>query len=595
MHLYPICMMRQWNQSLQMHVNSFNAGHTILHWKKNGSDIENELELTSSMVTLNSFESEATYWFWTVGDDGTESRRMRVHILAESPSKIIERILSYSNVEQKERWAIIIINRLKRDFSEHPETPIIDYLRSYMDETDDLQDYERIFYYELMYIAERYHNMLNIAMNSSLEVYPTITYSGKFKLKTKEDVGRIRLYSVTSSGELNYLPSIIKEATDFTDTLAISLKEGTLNRIIPMSADDEDNWLNYFIHYQYDEDRTSELWQDDVDALDKLDQIMTDDAELAMSDIDMSSEDKENWKLEQAKEPYDFIVPRPTIISANPDSAFCTIGIPNWGLLKASGKQFYLSNRESDLLLRDDFDNLTPIVNSEVIVDRAGKYVDGNQFFYIQAENGNIISRLTRQDFLASEPEEYREKARLVQFNIYEKRLRSTVRYYLPSAENYIVDLLAKFRTDDSADIDEIYLYLLAEIPRTYEDRDNADKLMFVILEDWNSNFNVKTDFFAEYPKYYYATDTFVFPPSKNDYLLCVGSIDFNTDKAIPTMSYYASSKYQSIQLQTRSLKYYFMYAIDLTNFKRSGFLFVDTYNHTDPIVYRSGIIYERM
>lgn len=592
--LYPICMIRQWHHSLQMHINSFADGHRILYWQLDGSDIEKMMYLSESMVTLNEFTKEGVYWFWTIGPDGEESRRVRVYLQCETPDRIIDRILGYSKVEQKKRWASLVLLKLRQDFSAHPEIPLIQYLRNYMESTEDLQDYERDFYYELMFIAERYYNTMNIAMNASLGIYPVITYGGRFQLKTKERISGFRLYSVQPNNTLRYLPPVLKDDNDSKDTLSIPPNAGDLIQIIPQAEGAKNVWLNHFLHYQFDEKRTAELWQKAVDEKDQLEQQMLEDTELAFNSLELTEEDKGNWKLERAKTPYDFIVSRP-IMDVTDRASFCSVQIPNWELLKATGQQFYLACRESDLLLRDDFDRLTPITSEEVIVDRISQYVEGNQYFYIQAQNGKIVSRLTRHDFLSDDPEDYREKNRALYFSLYEKRLRSALRYYLPEAETYIADLLSRFRSMPSVDIDEAYQYLLSEIPHSYEHRDDADKLMFVILEDWLSNFNVDTDFFEAWPKYYYSTDNLVFPPSKKNYLLCVGTMDFDSKEPTPKMSYYRSSPYQAIQLQVRSLKYYYLYAIDLESFHRSGFLYIDTYDHVDPIIYRSGINYERM
>ena len=70
--------------------------------------------------------------------------------------------------------------------------------------------------------------------------------------------------------------------------------------------------------------------------------------------------------------------------------------------------------------------------------------------------------------------------------------------------------------------------------------------------------------------------------------------MDVDSDNEMPYMKYYRSSSMQAIQFQVRNLKHYFMYAIDLHTFHRSGFIYVDTYDHVDPIIYRSRIQYER-
>ena len=592
MHLYPICFIRQWNHSIQMHVNSYNAGHRTLCWQRDGGDVRNEATIDSSSVTLDCFTNEGVYWFWTISPTGTPSRRMRVYIRCETPKQIIDKILGYADIDTKSKWALKILTNLYRDFGEKPSIPLVHYLCDYMANTKDIADYERNWYFKFILMTEKFGNTLNIAMNSSLRTFPILTYSGCLQLSTKHEIGQIRRWAVEEN-QLAYMSTVHKTATDNLKKTLIPVPESSLAHLIPISSGDENNWLNYFIHYQFDEDYMVKFWEETVEALDKISQVIADDVELTADGLELTHEDKENWKLEHAKTPRDFIVSRPMLADTD-RAAYCTAYIPGWELLKATGMPFYVSNREGDLLLLTDFDRLTPITDGAVRLDRARNYIDGNQFFYIQAENGAVVSKLTRHHFQDELSEDYREKNRLIEFGLYEKRLLNSMRYYLPEAETYIRDIIGRFKTIPSVDIDEIYQYLMMEVLRSYEDRENIDKLLFVILEDWHSAFNVDEDFFSEPVKYYYSTDNFVFPASKKDYLLCVGSMNVDSDDKMPTMKYFRSSSMQAIQFQVRDLKHYFMYAIDLKTFHRSGFLYVDTYDHVDPIIYRSRIQYER-
>lgn len=592
MHLHPICFIRQWNHSIQMHINSFNAGHNTLCWQRDGGDVVNEAAIENSHVTLDCFENEGVYWFWTVSPSGVESRRMRVYIRCESPKQIIDRVLGYTDLDRKSKWAVKILTKLYQDFGSKPSIPLVHYLRDAMDSIENIADYEKEWFFKFIVMAERFTNTVNIAMNSSLMTFPVLTYSGCIQLAVKKEIGHIRRWKLAGKN-LDYMPSIYKSTFDSTKPTLIHFPESTLGHIVLIAAGDENNWLNYFVHYQFDEDYMAQFWKETAEALDKVSQVLDDDIELTVHGLDMTHKDKQNWKLERTKTPHDFIVPRP-ILSDMDRAAFCTAQIPGWELLKATKMPFYVSTREGDLLLLNDFDRLTPISGEKVRLDRARNYVDGNQFFYIQAENGAIVSKLTRHDFQDEFSEDYRQKNQLIEFELYEKRLINALRYYLPEAETYVQDILGRFRTIPAVNIDEIYQYLMMEALRTYEDRENIDKLLFVILEDWNSSFNVDADFFETPIKYFYSTDNFVFPASKKDYLLCVGSMDVDSDNELPHMKYYRSSSMQAIQFQVRNLKHYFMYAIDLQTFHRSGFIYVDAYDHVDPIIYRSRIQYER-
>ena len=142
MHLYPICFIRQWNHSIQMHVNSYNAGHRTLCWQRDGGDVRNEATIDSSSVTLDCFTNEGVYWFWTISPTGTPSRRMRVYIRCETPKQIIDKILGYADIDTKSKWALKILTNLYRDFGEKPSIPLVHYLCDYMANTKDIADYE---------------------------------------------------------------------------------------------------------------------------------------------------------------------------------------------------------------------------------------------------------------------------------------------------------------------------------------------------------------------------------------------------------------------------------------------------------------------
>lgn len=591
MILNPICMIRQFGHTLQMHVNSFNSGHDVIYWQYDGEDTINQANIPSAMLYLDVFEREGVYWLWTSGSDG-ESRKMRVYFRADEPSAIIDRILGYTNVEQKKNWARIILTRLRRDFEANPKTPIIEYLYRYMVETTNLQDYERDFYYEFIFMAERYQNRMNIAMNSSLEAFPSLIYGGRLQLKTEKKLASIRILPVDTTGEIQPFPTIYKDIADDSDT-CVSLPEETFGYIIPMAA--EHDWLNYFVHYQFEYDYASEFWGKTVNELEQIDHVIADDIEMTTNGSELTEDDKDIWKLAKAKTPYDFIVPRPIFEDTEPLS-YCIVSIPGWKLLEATNQQFYISTREDDLLLHDDFDTLTPIDKETVVVDRIRKYVDGKQFFYIQDNKGKIVSRLSYHNFQDVFSEEYREKDRQLYFDLYEKRIRNALRYYLPAAEQYVMDLIARFRTIPEVNVDELYKYILTEAVRSYADHENVDKLMFVILEDWHSNFNQDANFFTDSIYYYYAENRFTFPPSDEDeYLLCVETINFDSQDMTPKVEYYHSNSSRAISFYIRGMKYYSIYAINLATYHRSGFLFIDTYDHVDPIIYRNGVTYERV
>lgn len=143
MILTPICMIRQWGQYLQMHINSFSRGHTTLFWTRVGSDVENTIRIQHHDITLQGFETPGVYSFWTTGADG-ESARMNAYIRCDTPTQIIDRILGYiPNQRLKERWAVLILSKLRQDAEASQDTPIAEIIYRQMQSANKLQDYEK--------------------------------------------------------------------------------------------------------------------------------------------------------------------------------------------------------------------------------------------------------------------------------------------------------------------------------------------------------------------------------------------------------------------------------------------------------------------
>lgn len=576
-----------------MHVNSFRYGHDVLKWRLRGNESDvYSMKLKDSMVTLTTIKKHGVYEFWTENADES-SAKVQIFMRLDTPNEIVDKIVDYAELSLDAKWQQDIVLYAKHAFADNPEKPFVEHLKTLMNGTKDLQKYETDFYFALIHMAERYVNALNITMNGWHGARPSLIYGGQFELKMQQQTSEMRVYEVEES-QKKYLYVKHIDINPEPELVMLNASEDTLIQVIPIAFNGKD-WLNVFYHYQFNEDYSAQLWKKACTETDKIEQVMLNDAELSTLKTTLSDDEKKNWKLEQAKNPYDYIFSRPVILSADHET-YITVAIPDYDFMVETGENFYLSIREEDLLFREDFDYLVPITGPIIQVDRGAKNIDGNVFFYIQAKDGKIVSRVTRYDFTNEEMNYYKEDVRLAYFELYERQLCNMVRYYVPSAEIYIKDTLARFRTMSDVDIDCIFQYLFTEIPRSYKDKETIDKLMFVILEDWNSHFNVNSDFFGEQIKYSYAKDVFYFPPESESckYLLCIGTVSYDGAEFKPVMKYY-HSKPETIDIPFRTSHYYFMYAINLENFHRSGFFFIDTHNKIDPIIYRSRIYYERV
>ena len=360
-----------------MHVNSFRYGHTDLKWRIRGN--QNFIwskKLQGSNLTISNLEKAGVYEFWTESESET-SAKVQIDIRMDTPEMIFDKILTYKEIEPSSQWQKEFTASIKLRFSDHPEIPLIRHLLESRNEIHDLQRRESDFFFDLIHMAERYMNALNSTMNAWQRSRPVINYSGQFELKMPQPLETIRLSEVGRAGE-KYLYEKYCDPVSESEYVMLPAPEDTLIKITPVAFNGKD-WLNVFFHYQPDEIRAANLWDKARLDADKLEQIMLDDTEIATLKTKLTESEKKNWKLERAKNPYDFIVSRPAV-TANDSQTFIAVNIPDYDLLAATEKAFYVSVREEDLLFRDDFDYLVPVTGPEVYIDRGARNIDGNVF-----------------------------------------------------------------------------------------------------------------------------------------------------------------------------------------------------------------------
>ena len=112
---------------------------------------------------------------------------------------------------------------------------------------------------------------------------------------------------------------------------------------------------------------------------------------------------------------------------------------------------------------------------------------------------------------------------------------------------------------------------MIARMNMTQGDWISRPQVFFGIMEEYLGNFTLDRNFFLDDVTFYHATSIFTFPRIKDkDYVLAVCS--FNKYNNNVEENYYPSFN-TSIEIQTTEYDYTIMYAIDKSNYRRSGFI----------------------
>ena len=489
----PICFIHQWNDSVKLHINSFRQGNELLIWQFKGELETHKVPILEPEITVEGLNKEGVYYFWTYNKKKKEiSEKYNVYVKNQSNEDIIDKALDLAEIKVSHKWQKEYVDRLKEAMVEEPSIPLFVHLYNFKNEKE-LEDYEEEFFTKLLYIAERLHNSDNICMNKAAKKYPVVKYKGNLNIKLN-DADHFIMQDYFESSP----PVYLKAEKDGTD---INIRENILTSIT--SVNEEGDWLYRFIYYQTNPDFSEKLWDSEMENQSELEKAILASAELDFAGMEMTDEDIRNHNLINARSPYDYAMSAPVMedIIAVDELSFT---IPDYDMIEKSEKDFYLACREEDIIFEEAKDALTPIDNKLISLSREKNYVMGNQFFWIQSEDGKLVSKILRYDFDNEDGGEFLEKEREIQINIYKKHLISLIRRYIPEAENFVSDYIDSYAADISyGPAENVYRYLLKMIPVYYPG--NKNKLMFIITEDHNSSFNRNTDFFENPVQYVYS------------------------------------------------------------------------------------------
>lgn len=582
---FPIYFKRQYDDKLELHINSFKDEHNTLYYFLQGSDVINKIELTSSKIILEKIDKAGIYNFYTKGTL-SKSKTMKLYFHKLRPNEIFDIILKENNIldSKDDGWKNKYVNTIKRQFVDNPEKPLIEYIIDLFKTVEDIEDDEILFFYSLIYGAQTYLNNLSYAMNLSTGYTNTPYYNGEFNINFKNHVESVSLFAYDCDiKQYRYESHVVTK-----ESYRINSCNDVLYKILLKSQDN--SICGQFYYYQFNDKYSSELWHNHKDRLDDLKNNVIGNINLSSYLTTLSDAEKIYYLKEKYIEPQNKICSHLEIVK---NCDYVEVFTKDYDFVKEANKKYYVTTIEDDVMTEDIYRHNTEITNSIVRIDKTENYMSGNTLFFITDSEGAIISPITRFNVSDSEDMiEYNTNKSMVDFEIYKNHLTDTLKSLMPEVIPFITDRILYLYNKTDFNIDELYENLILEVIIYYVDRQKMTNIIYAILYDYISYFEHGPYIINDKVKYAYSRDIFTFPVNnENEYVVCVGILD-NENNYIKQ---YYHSKNTGLSIETRDNMFSWMFAIDLKDYSLSGFILIDSRNHVNPTILTDNIQIERM
>ena len=589
MNQHPICFKRQYDNIVQLYVNIFKEGYTMLaiYPEKNPLNV-NVIIITSPDVSVELPTEEGVYIFQAVNiNKSISTNPMSLYLDYVNTEEEIAAILKYvPDLNVDDNWAKKIMNLIKITYNKDKTKSLVEAIKEVYFSIDDILPKQEEFIFKFMTATEYYLNTKNISMNNTNENTKLLYGAELTFVSDNINVQLLTYKNINGKRKLiNKYKNYDINGTKITPTFGTNL----LYTLVVKSNNDIINW---FYHYKFEDKFQSLLWNKSQEKENQNADITYTRIMTEVSSVDFSDEEAAILKIEIAHKPHDYYFNRPIVKNEN-DYDEIEFYIPDYDAIKASKKKYYISSKEEDLL-EDNFSGRREVISDyRIKLNKSKHYLGGNTFFYIENENGIQVSPLTRYDF-DSDIEDYNEKVKIYEFDVYKKRLIESIRLYAPYAENFISEEIDRIKNDSDSNPDKANIELMNAVLSYYKDKNELDFIFFAIMEDWNKHFTLDSNFFNAAVQYSYSEDKIFIPDaftSNRNYILVVhyltlDDIEFQTE--------YASAGSSAIELTTKDSELIILYAIDMKKGVRSGFLLFDNEDSLNPFILKSNLEYER-
>lgn len=579
----PLTFLQQRDGKIVIQNNGYLEDYTTIHYYKNSEPdkITTVQYPQKSIFQLNIKDSD-DYTFYTRNTSGETSIPLHVFLSTEKLEDILKKINNYIaspfDKEYIDDQFLKINHASKRERKKRLYVPFLQHAVAQYKKLKDVNTFEVKCYYQILNAIERYEAMQAISSNEYARdirfLYSAVPQIIPNKFTTHIDVCKIQ-NDISIFVERYYIDSL-------DAPINIRCLPDTLYQIQIYSDSD---LLCQFMHYQIDEVGAASLWQENIDELTEIEKAIAEDLQLVSGEIPFTTKEKQLYIEEKKRNPKNYLVPRIYIDrTAIPGNA--VISIDNFEELKATGLIYYISAKEFDLMADQNYDRLQPLTKGSMNYNLYENNISGDAIFYIKDENNHIVSNYTRYNE-NDEYIDYENNKQIISIQLYTSQLLKEIKPYIENSNTYtyITTEINRLTQESGATKDSVVIGLVMAIARSnYAMEINKNQLIHFILSNWFSYFDIKDYFFSNNAvAFYHANYKLSVEARENPFILIhIGSnitnnkIDYN---------YLTGSSEESIALKTNQYDFNIIYAIDITDYKRSYFIFINNIKGEDCMI----------
>lgn len=571
--------MGQNEAGVRLHINGYDTGYDTLHYRKFGDKNkthEQTIALNSDEVVLTDFpQGPGDYEFWlTRGEE--YSFITKAYIQLESQKEEMARVLSYIASPVDSSYIQEESSKISPEEKEYVE-PLSKQLKS----IKEIQEEELRSYYQLISIVERYENIQALTMNRSNCNGITVSYE-PFAVTANPAVTSINVYSYE-----NGYKELIESAPVY-DKYQPHFAPDIFHEIELMANGE---LLLRLVHFQFSAEESAYFWKKQKDNLDseQTQLAMINDSKLSSYGLDISEDDEERIIAErlklgqQAETPF---LPRIEVSEALPGGVNYHDGqlylyIYGYELLQAMQKPFYVAVRETDIFQDSSF-NQRYLIDSPVLhIDTNTELLDDELIFYVEDAEHNIVSPFTRHD-MHSDMTAYAHLQNQLEIQSFVSDYLKAFSYSFGEGQYYreVESVLRVLSSDDEITAENLFRQFLISLNTDTALISDIDDILRFTVAAWMDRFPYDEHFFDTRPKFLFSLNTFAFPRRKNRYIIIHERYNLSqkTDGEGIAVSYETGDENTPVMEVIGDYDMHLIYAIDTTDYRRSGYIFVNNY-----------------
>lgn len=564
MIISPLTFIRQTNTSLRIHNNMYNLGYKNITYcpakypKKKLTRIFTN-DVTMDMTGLN----EKIYDFSLSNNDGN-SYNTQFFTNGESKTMVIKRLLSYirNPIDEEIVQKNIEANRNKiYSFDSITES----YAARYKSIKDPSETEEKAFY-QILYASERMENIVMMKQNPVISDI-VLEYGPIFKINVGANITSLDIFKVFDTNK--FLKKI--KVSPFEDVDLI-LPEDEMY-YIDLCHDAE--IIGRLVYYRFSDSIAKWIYDNQSEIDSSIDRTIINDAMLKYGNIDFSDDEKEQLIEEKNAYVKEWIVRPPVIIGHTANEEFILrLQIPDYKFLQHFDKKFYLSASDSDVFMEFSCYPWIEITKEIIEFNLNISGISNDIVFFIQDEDGTIISNYTRYN---AGYEDYEQKKKDLQRLEYVDSLQKWLSLAITDKTllEKINSEIKNMGQNSSLSFNDVLYNTLLKITQDNIYAKIRDNLVTATLNHWFDDFNIIKNFYPgqNTVTYYTSTQKMEFGPKTSKYVITVLSWDFGDDE-IFTYHYSGSDK-ESVSINVSAADFIVIYMTDTETYKKSGYIYI--------------------